>query len=157
MKRSAALLVTLLLGAPAFAETPIPAKSVAPKPPGTLPLTIKADPTFLKGVAQAPPQSAADQVDAALANVKTNAEALKAARNAWELAVRTCETRTYSAQDMHDAGCLDRDTVADCTAKLFRACTHPGFVEYRRRSVLFRRAVQVLSDKAQALAAPDAP
>ena len=154
MKTAARLLIALALAALAalatFAETP-PAKA-----PGTqkLPAQLKIDTNTLKAIHLAPPPSAADEVDAALATVKTAAEGVRTARSSYEGLERTCASRSYSSQDMHDAGCTDADTVGACTAKLYRSCMRLSTAEYRRRAFLFQRGVQILDQKAHALAFP---
>ena len=154
MKTAARLLIALALAAlaapAAFAETP-PTKALGTQ---KLPAQLKIDPNTLKAIHLAPPPSAADEVDAALASVKTAAEGVRSARSSYEGHEKTCASRSYSSQDMHDAGCTDADTVGACTAKLYRSCMRQSTAEYRRRAFLFQRGVQVLDQKAHALAFP---
>jgi hypothetical protein len=160
MMKTVILLAAFVVAATASAQTPAPGKAIAPLAPvggAKAPSQLKLDPNTLKAIHLAPPPTAADEVDAALANVKTEAERVRTARKGYEDAEKACASRTYSSQDMHDAGCLDTDTVGACTAKLYRLCMRPSQAEYRRRASMFRRAIQVLDQKAQALAFPEAP
>jgi hypothetical protein len=160
MMKTAILLAALVVAFTASAQTPAPGKAIAPLAPvggAKLPTQLKLDAGVLKAIHLAPPPTAADEVDAALANVKTEAARVRTARKDYEDAEKACTSRTYSSQDMHDAGCLDTDTVAACTAKLYRLCMRPSQTEYRRRASMFRRASQILDQRAQSLAFPESP
>lgn len=112
---------------------------------------VKLDPAALKSIQLGPAPSAAEQVDAALADVKTRADLAKTARAQYEAQEKTCSGQTYSAQDMRDAGCLDTDTVAACNRKLYRHCLLPATRRYQGNVLLFRRALEILDTKARAL------
>jgi hypothetical protein len=147
MKTAAFLLTAACLAAfPALAQT---GKPIASGPRST---QFKIDPTALKSIKLAPSATAVDELDAAFANVKSEADAVHVARRSFDNAEMTCASRTYSSQDMRDAGCADTDTVAACTEKLYRRCTQPAVSEYQRRALAFQRSVKVLDLKAQSLA-----
>jgi len=148
MTKTAALLLAALTAAPALSQLPTPAKGAK------LPMTLKIDPSALKALQLPPPPTTLQQFEAAVAAVKAEAEHFGRARTHLEGSERTCETRTYSAQDMREAGCLDTDTVAACTAKLYQQCTSPSRRAYRRHHRSFSTAVESLDQKARSLAIP---
>ena len=148
MTKTAALLLAALAAAPALADTPIQAKGTK------LPTQLKIDPSALKALQLPPPPTTLQQFDAAVAAVKAEAEHFGRARTQLEAAERACETRTYSSQDMREAGCLDTETVAQCTVKLYDRCTRPTRRSYRRHHRSFSTAVEALDQKARALAIP---
>jgi hypothetical protein len=148
MTKTAALLLAALTAAPALSQLPTPAKGAK------LPMTIKIDASALKALQLPPPPTTLQQFDAAVAAVKAEAERFGRARTHLESSERTCETRTYSSQDMREAGCLDTDTVAACTAKLYHRCTSPSRRAYRLHHRSFSAAVESLDQKARALAIP---
>lgn len=148
MTKTAVLLLAVLAAAPALSQLPTPAKGAK------LPPTIKVDQSAIRALQLPPPPTTLQQFDAAVSAVKTEAEHFGRARTHLEEAERTCETRTYSSQDMREAGCLDTETVAQCTVKLYDRCTRPTRRSYRRHHRAFSAAVEALDQKARALAIP---
>lgn len=153
MTKTAALLVAAagLAGSTALAQG-----YVVPSPAGPpkLPSQVKIDPSVVKSLKVPPALITMAEFDAAVAAVKTEAEGVKAARKTLEDAERACASRTYSSQDMRDAGCADTDTVGACTAKLYRLCMRAASRRYRGHLVSFNRAVEALDQKARGLAIP---
>ncbi|MBK9061878.1 MAG: hypothetical protein IPL89_01555 [Acidobacteria bacterium] len=148
MTKTAVLLLAALAAAPALSQLPTPAKGAK------LPMTLKIDPSALKALQLPPPPTTPQQLDEAVASVKAQAEGVKAARKNLDDAESACASRTYSSQDMHDAGCTDTDTVGACTAKLYRQCVRSPRGRLRSHLRLFNSAVESLDQKARALAIP---
>ncbi|HQQ77332.1 MAG TPA: hypothetical protein PLB01_08240 [Thermoanaerobaculia bacterium] len=148
MTKTATLLLAALVAAPALSQVPTPTKGAR------LPMTIKLDASALKALQLPPPMTTLHQFDEAVAAVKAQAENLKAAQKNFDDAERACATRTYSAQDMREAGCLDTETVAQCTVKLYDRCTRPSRRSYRLHHRNFITAVDALNQKARSLAIP---
>lgn len=116
MKTPSALLLALSLAA---------AGAAAGAPPDVMDVLKRPNLTLNKSVIDAAkfglPPGPYEEVDAAMADLKNAADALKAARKAYDEARQSCMAKTYSNQEIQEA-CAGNDTVDQCSAKLYAHC-----------------------------------
>lgn len=122
MKSAPAALLALSLAAAGAAPAAPPDSPAVPRLAAThmkLKPGLHYDPQFDL------PKGPYDDVDAAVAGLKNAADALKAAKKAYEDAQESCKTKSYSPQEIQEA-CAPTDTVEACSHKLYAHCCGLG-------------------------------
>lgn len=142
---SAAALLFAMAG-PVRAEpiNPVPGPSPVIGPLHKLPASMKVDGPALRAVPELPALVPYGATDKALEEVGKRLADLKSARAAAVDVYNTCKAKSYSQQEMVEAGCQASDTVEACGAKLFKRCTRGPYSAFAKAEDAFSAAVDRL-------------